>query len=160
MKLNSVTSSKSKIMKKHIVIAIDLSESTSSILNEAFDFASHLNAKITLVSIISMYVDYLHSDMSLLPTQWEDIYNSQKEFALNELNKIKDAHKELEIEIHAAIGNPKFDVIDFAKEAKADYIVMGTHGRTGLSHLVIGSTAEYIIRHATIPVLIIPQKTK
>jgi len=160
MKVNSVTLSKIKIMKKHIIIAVDLSESTSAILNEAFDFASHMNAKITLVSIISMYVDYLHSDMSLLPTQWDDIYNSQKEFAMTELNKIKDAHKELEIDIHTAVGNPKFDVIDFANEAKADYIVMGTHGRTGLSHLVIGSTAEYIIRHATIPVLIIPQKTK
>ena len=54
------------------------------------------------------------------------------------------------------VGNPKFDVIEYAHHAKATYIVVGTHGRTGLSHTVLGSTAEYIIRHATVPVLVVP----
>ena len=147
-------------MKKHIVIAVDLSEASSTILNEAFLLATQMNAKVTLVSIISMYVDYLHSEMSLLPTQWEDIYNAQKDQAIQELTKIKEAHASIEIEVHTAIGNPKFDILDFANASEADYLVMGTHGRTGISHFVIGSTAEYIIRHTTIPVLIIPQKTK
>lgn len=145
-------------MKKHIIIAVDLSEANTEILHEAFSFATHLDAKITLVSIITMYVDFLHSDMSLLPTQWEEIYETQKTHAQNELLKIKEAHPEKSIDIYTNIGNPKFDIIDYAEKTNADYIVMGTHGRTGLTHVVLGSTAEYVIRHATMPVLIIPQK--
>ena len=145
-------------MKKNIIVAIDLSEASTSILKEAFDFAESLKAKVTLVSIISMYVDYLHSDMSLLPTQWEEIYENQKKHAINELNKIKESNTNIEIDTYAAVGNAKFDILEYATSNKANYIVMGTHGRTGLSHMVLGSTAEYVVRHATIPVLIIPQK--
>ena len=147
-------------MKKHIIIAVDLSEANAEILKEAFDFANHMQAKVTLVSIITMYVDYLHSDMSLLPTQWEEIYERQKAHAQSELQKIKDTNNGLEITIYTTVGNPKFDILEYAKQAHADYIVMGTHGRTGLTHVVLGSTAEYVIRHAPIPVLIIPQKNK
>ncbi|MFM1841016.1 MAG: hypothetical protein RIR47_1065 [Bacteroidota bacterium] len=145
-------------MKKHIIIAVDLSEANTGIIKEALDFANQMQAKVSLVSIISMYVDYLHSDMSLLPTQWEEIYNAQKKHAEKELTKIKEANNSLEIHIHTAIGNPKFDIISYAEETKADYIVMGTHGRTGLVHMMLGSTAEYVVRHSTIPVLIVPQK--
>ncbi|MFZ9403210.1 MAG: universal stress protein [Sediminibacterium sp.] len=145
-------------MKKHIIIAVDLSEANTGIIKEALDFANQMQAKVSLVSIISMYVDYLHSDMSLLPTQWEEIYDAQKKHAVKELTKIKEANNSLEIHIHTAIGNPKFDIISYAEETKADYIVMGTHGRTGLAHMMLGSTAEYVVRHSTIPVLIVPQK--
>jgi nucleotide-binding universal stress UspA family protein len=145
-------------MKKHIIIAVDLSEANTGIIKEAFDFANQMQAKVSLVSIISIYVDYLHSDMSLLPTQWEEIYDAQKKHAEKELTKIKEANNALDIHIHTAIGNPKFDIINYAEETKADYIVMGTHGRTGLAHMMLGSTAEYVVRHSTIPVLIVPQK--
>ena len=145
-------------MKKHIIIAVDLSEANAAILKEAFSFANHMQAKVSLVSIISMYVDYLHSDMSLMPTQWEEIYEAQQKYTEKELSKIKASNHPLEIDIYTAIGNPKYDIITYAEETKADYIVMGTHGRTGLSHLMLGSTAEYIVRHSSIPVLIIPQK--
>ncbi len=145
-------------MKKHIIIAVDLSEANARIIKEAFAFAGQLQAKVSLVSIISMYVDYLHSDISLMPSQWEEIYDAQKKHAEKELTKIKEANNSLEIHIHTAIGNPKNDIITYAEETKADYIVMGTHGRTGLSHMMLGSTAEYVVRHSSIPVLIVPQK--
>ena len=147
-------------MKKHVIIAVDLSEANAGIIQEAIAFADQMNAKISLVSIITMYVDYLHSDMSLMPSQWEEIYDAQKKHAEKELTKIKEANKSLEIDIHTAIGNPKYDIITYAEETKADYIVMGTHGRTGLSHMMLGSTAEYVVRHSFIPVLIVPQKNK
>jgi hypothetical protein len=53
------------------------------------------------------------------------------------------------------IGLPKEEILNTAKEWQADLIVMGTHGRTGLLHLVMGSVAEHIVRHATVPVLVV-----
>jgi nucleotide-binding universal stress UspA family protein len=53
-------------------------------------------------------------------------------------------------------GHPKDDIIKTAEFWGADLLVIGTHGRTGLAHLLTGSTAEYIIRHSKVPVVVVP----
>jgi nucleotide-binding universal stress UspA family protein len=50
-------------------------------------------------------------------------------------------------------------ILKVAEEWNADLIVLGTHGRTGLSHLLTGSVAEKVIRHSTLPLYIIPTKS-
>lgn len=59
--------------------------------------------------------------------------------------------------IHIAIryGDPGHEIAKFAKETQAGLIVMPSHGRTGLSHLVMGSVAERVVRYATCPVLVL-----
>jgi len=57
-------------------------------------------------------------------------------------------HAQIESDVPRAI-------IDCAKELGVDFIAMGTHGRTGLSHLVMGSVAENVVRKATVPVLVV-----
>ncbi len=52
-------------------------------------------------------------------------------------------------------GSPSRAILDHAKQTNADLIVMGTHGRTGLAHLLVGSVAEKVVRHSPIPVLTI-----
>ena len=147
-------------MKNKILIAVDLSEQSASIIEEGIELAVKMNGSVLISSIIPIYVDYLQSQMALIPTQWDEIYIAQKEHAMKELNKIKEKHPEVSIDVYVEVGNPKFDVIEKAAEAKATYIVVGTHGRTGLSHTVMGSTAEYIVRHATVPVLVVPMDRK
>jgi nucleotide-binding universal stress UspA family protein len=53
-------------------------------------------------------------------------------------------------------GHPADEIVAAAREWGASYIVIGTHGRTGVSRLLMGSTAEAVVRHAPCPVLIIP----
>lgn len=55
-------------------------------------------------------------------------------------------------------GRPTKDILKTADIWEANLIVMGTHGRTGLLHLLVGSVAEYVIRHSKIPVMIILSK--
>jgi nucleotide-binding universal stress UspA family protein len=57
-------------------------------------------------------------------------------------------------------GDAALEILRLAKESKCDLIVLGTHGRTGLSRLVVGSVAEQILRNATCPVLTVksPQR--
>jgi len=59
------------------------------------------------------------------------------------------------VEMLALIGDPAEEVISLAHTRKVDLIICATHGRSGLSHLVMGSVAEKIIRHAPCPVLVI-----
>jgi nucleotide-binding universal stress UspA family protein len=55
-------------------------------------------------------------------------------------------------------GIPEEEIINIARQWEADLIVMGTHGRSAIGRILSGSTAEYVIRHATIPVLITPPR--
>ena len=145
-------------MKNKVLIAVDISETTTEIVHKGIEFASKMNASVIVASIIPIYVDYLQSQMALVPTQWDEIYTAQKQYALKELDKIKADNDYVDIQLYVEVGNAKFDILDKAEKEGASYIVVGTHGRTGLSHMVIGSTAEYIVRHSTVPVLVIPIK--
>ena len=52
-------------------------------------------------------------------------------------------------------GTPHGTILAAIKESPCDLLVMGTHGRTGISHLLLGSVAEKVVRHATCPVLVV-----
>jgi nucleotide-binding universal stress UspA family protein len=145
-------------MKNTILIAVDLSESTESVIKKGMELANKMEASVILSSVIPMYVDYLQSQMSMVPTPWDEIYTAQKEAAIKELKLVQDKFPGIPIEIYVEVGNAKDVVIEKATKEKVDYIVVGTHGRTGFTHVVMGSTAEYIVRHATMPVMVVPMK--
>jgi nucleotide-binding universal stress UspA family protein len=145
-------------MKNQILIAVDLSESSELVIKKGIELAIKMEASVILSSVIPMYVDYLQSQMSMVPAPWDEIYTAQKEAAIKELKLVKDKFPNIPIEIYVEVGNAKDVVIDKATKDKVDYIVVGTHGRTGFSHVVMGSTAEYIVRHATMPVMVVPMK--
>ena len=145
-------------MKNQILIAVDLSESSELVIKKGIELAIKMEASVILSSVVPMYVDYLQSQMSMLPTPWDEIYTAQKEAAIKELKLVQDKFPNIPIEIYVEVGNAKDVVIDKATKDKVDYIVVGTHGRTGFSHVVMGSTAEYIVRHATMPVMVVPMK--
>ena len=145
-------------MKNKILIAVDLSESSDLVIKKGMELAIKMEASVILSSVVPMYVDYLQSQMSMVPTPWDEIYTAQKEAAIKELVLVQNKYPQLSIEIFVEVGNAKDVVIEKAIMDKVDYIVVGTHGRTGFSHVVMGSTAEYIVRHATMPVMVVPMK--
>lgn len=55
-------------------------------------------------------------------------------------------------------GSPRQEILNAAADLKAELIVMGTHGRTGLAHLLFGSVAEHVVRHAPVPVFTIRRR--
>jgi len=66
-----------------------------------------------------------------------------------------EVQKSVKVEEILRIGNPFLEILKVAKEKDVDLIVMGTHGRTGLAHVFIGSVAEKVVHHAHCPVLTI-----
>ena len=65
----------------------------------------------------------------------------------------QDVSTELQAETLVVAGDPARKVLELADEKKADLIVIATHGRTGWAHLVAGSVAEKVVRHASCPVM-------
>ena len=146
-------------MKNKVLIAIDLDDDYLYVIKKGFELAKAMDAKVILTSIVNIYVNYIQPDVSTSPIQWDEVYNAQVEFTTQELNKIKSQNNNLEIEVYIEKGNSKTAIIDKANDENVNYIVMGTHGRTGISQIFMGSTAEYIIRHSTKPILVIPMNT-
>ena len=62
----------------------------------------------------------------------------------------------LKAEVDLAMGHPGDQICNRARDQRADLIVTSTHGRTGLKHILIGSTAEFVVRHAPCPVVVVP----
>jgi len=82
---------------------------------------------------------------------------SYQEQAKEAMQKLVPADSTLKVEHRMIDGDAAQGVLDCAKEVKADLIVMGTHGRTGLGRLLMGSVAEQVVRKAACPVLTVKQ---
>lgn len=136
-----------------ILIATDLSATAESIVGSGLQLARKLQAPAELLTVINQYIDYVPPDTgTVFADQWE----ARTHIAITWLNQIKDFYPDLNINVQVFTGDPKEGILTRATQIQASLIVMGTHGRTGISHLLMGSTAEYVIRHTSIPVLVIP----
>jgi nucleotide-binding universal stress UspA family protein len=70
-----------------------------------------------------------------------------------ELERVVPLDSQVPCEHHILIGPPAAEIVRFARQERVDLIVMNTHGRKGLTHLLMGSVAEAVVRHAPCPVL-------
>ncbi len=149
---------------KKILIAVDASSYSEKAAKYGCTLAKTLQAQIAFIHVDEYPVvtevtgdAMMGEQMLVLP----DITEIQNENAKNLLHKMTQTYADgLEAEQIIKTGMIKDEILQFAKEWKADVIVLGTHGRTGFDHLILGSMAESITRHAECPVLIIPNKTE
>ena len=138
-----------------LIIATDLSEQREQLFNYALKLAEKMHAEVELMTIINKNIEYMPTDISM---NFDDQWEARQYVANNILAQVKEQHPEVKLEVVVFIGDPKQDIINHAVESKATMIILGTHGRTGMSHTLIGSTAEYVVRHSPIPVLVVPMK--
>ena len=147
-------------MYKHLVVAIDGSNTSLKALRHAVQIADNSGSKITLVNIANP-TEY----MALAPEfLQEDSYEATAlANAENVLNKAEALAKSLgatQIQRHITVSvkgarDMAQQLVDYAAQNSADLLVLGTHGRTGLMHLLMGSFAETVMRQTTLPLLII-----
>ncbi len=138
-------------------VPYDFSEHAAAALEAAAGLASRLGADLHLVHVIPMpayaYSYGAYGEAAMPPTV--DMAQVRKE-ALGALERVKDDLRELKGQVHCHVvdGIGIADAVcETAEEIGADLIVMGTHGRTGLAHVFLGSVAERTLRRAPCPVL-------
>jgi nucleotide-binding universal stress UspA family protein len=85
----------------------------------------------------------------------QKIQNGYQEEARRILREVTDAAGKVGVPVESKVlpGIPSEDIVRFARQLPADIIIMGTHGRSGMSHLLLGSVAEKVVRRAPCPVL-------
>lgn len=152
---------------KKVLIALDYNSTAQKVAEEGYALAKSMNAQITLLHVISDAA-YYSSDI-YSPLMGYDSFTDIKfvetasveelrEAALDYLDKSKQHLNDTTIQTAIKEGDFGEQILETATEINADIIVMGTHSRRGLEKILVGSVAEKVLRHSTIPLFIIPTK--
>jgi len=137
---------------KNILVAIDLSSSADEIGRRALAIAKNNNAKLVFVHIVEYMPPFMMGDEPIPSSSWiinEDELVDKVKVRLGDFLKNLDIESAEQV---VAIGIPKHEIINIAKEKGVDLIVTGSHGRHGVG-LLLGSTANSILHHALCDVL-------
>jgi len=137
-----------------IVIPTDFSETAAAAVEYGCELATNVGARVTLLHVFSPGI-IATPDAVFAPTPEEQYALGVAARARLLLTAEKLAREGLDIDCLAVEGIAHEAIDAVARRQNADLIVMGTHGRSGLSHLLLGSIAEQVLRHAPCPVLTI-----
>jgi nucleotide-binding universal stress UspA family protein len=135
-----------------ILVAVDFSEYAERALAWAFRIGEACGAKVHAVHALSLIALALGDEAH---PEAPDFERRAKAHADAQLAALADAAKQKghELQTHRADGNPADRIVHEAERLGADLIVMGTHGRSGLDRLMLGSVADRVLRTAHVPVL-------
>ena len=133
---------------KGILVPVDFSNCSKKALRYAIPFAQQFNAELILFHVIQPYVPVSGME-PVAEVKWDD--NAQVQ--LKEFQEMIDDR--IPSKTVARAGNPHIEIVEAAKKFKVDLIILSTHERTGLAHMLLGSTTEKVVRHATCPVLVV-----
>lgn len=142
-------------MKKFrtILFATDFSQGAISAFDHAFSLTRELGARLVVLHVISEPVDL--RGFYVPHISFEKLEQEIAESAERMMTAFVKEHLEgvEACETLVVPGLPHDEIIKVAQEKGADLIVLGTHGRTGLDHVLFGSTAEKVVRKSPIPVM-------
>jgi len=140
---------------KRILFATDFSDNSKYALTFAISFAQKYDAMLYILHVIQqpsyplgMYAEISFDAMDKFSQSISDAVEKEMQTL-----KEKDLRGYGKYECMIVHGTPFLEILRMAKEKNVELIVVGTHGRTGLDHVLFGSTAEKVVRRAPCPVL-------
>jgi nucleotide-binding universal stress UspA family protein len=144
-------------MYTRILVPVDGSAASARGLDEAIELVRHLRARMRLVHVVEPWVMVSMDTMAANAHQVAEIIRSEGARLLQECeSKARNAGVEVDAELIETTGRSAGEcIVERVKEVDADLIVCGTHGRRGLRRALMGSDAEYIVRRASVPVLLV-----
>lgn len=151
---------------KKVLIALDYDQTAEKVAEIGYSMAKAMQAKVSLIHVLSDLVYYSTTEYSPLmgftgaqldPFQLDNMDEIRKS-TTDFLETFKQHLGDNQIEILVKEGDFADIILKTASEIKADAIIMGSHGRKWLEKIILGSVTEKVLRHTTIPLLIIPTK--
>nr|WP_324254850.1 universal stress protein [Halapricum desulfuricans] len=138
-------------MYQDILLPTDGSDSVERIAEHAGSLARQYDATVHVLSVVDTRNRFEGPSMGLGSDAWEDAERERAREA------VEDAAGALPDDVSAdrsvESGVPHAAVLEYVETADVDVVVMGTHGRTGIDHYLIGSVAERVVRRSPVPVL-------
>lgn len=142
---------------RHILVPVDFSEGTRCAIDYALALGGKFAARLTLLHVDKpLYIPA--TDVGFDYAAAERQGDGEAENQLRELAASITA--DIDVDTQMRYGIPWDCIVQWAAEHRADLIIMPTHGRSGLKHLLLGSVAERVVRHAHCPVLVVRESQK
>ena len=134
-----------------ILVAVDGSPFSELAVDQAISLGGICNSEIFVISVVDLYPEQMEVAPALVEKMSEDVrtYHDKAK------QKVDEANIPCETIVHIG-GKPHEFIVQEAKDKGIDLIVMGTHGRTGIRRVLMGSVARNVIGHAPCPVLVVP----
>lgn len=147
-------------MYKHIVVGIDGSDLATLALRHALALGKEMGAKITVVTsteptVLAAGSEFMAAGTIAMIPELEEAKARSAAATLSEATTLAKADGQTIETLHMSSTTPADAIVGTAKQASADLIVMGSHGRRGLGRLLLGSQAAEVLARSTIPVLVI-----
>jgi nucleotide-binding universal stress UspA family protein len=140
-----------------ILVPTDFSDCSRPAAQYARELALRFAAQVDVVTVVDPTLLIAATAGSPVP---QSILDDREASAVRELKEWPDPEYDRDLKVHREVlhGVPFVEIVRYARTNAIDLIVMGTHGRSGLTHVLIGSVAERVVRKATCPVLVVRPK--
>ncbi|MBU8894621.1 universal stress protein [Corallococcus sp. H22C18031201] len=140
----------------HILVPVDLTEGSAAVVDYALQIARPFGASVDIVHAWEP-PQYVAPDLLVASPGWssQTLETVAVDTAKQDLDTlVKDLeHPEVSVQHRVLVGEPGATILDEIERGKFDLVVMGTHGRRGLSRLLLGSVAQKVVSRAASPVL-------
>jgi nucleotide-binding universal stress UspA family protein len=138
-----------KVSWNNLLIATDGSVYSEAAAMKAIEIAKQYHSQVKALSVVDVTVEFM--------IRAQEVYKSLVQKAQDITNSIKTLASSMGISVEPIVRDGEIykTIIDVAKEYQTDMIVMGSLGKTGMKRLLMGSTAERVLGHASFPVLIV-----
>lgn len=142
---------------RSILVPIDFSAASSQALKYAAALAVQFGAKITILNVVQPVATPDFAYNPLMMDNHKVVAHTRKE--LERVPVSQGVDPDLIEKVEVRNGVPFHEITEAAESLRVNLIVISTHGYTGLTHMLLGSTAERVVRHARCPVLVVRGKT-
>jgi len=142
---------------KSILCPMDFSDASKNAYRYACEFAKSMGSKVILLNVIEPRPIAAEMSLSYIPLEEDLVAAAREDF----IPMVKEAETAgIDVSADVTIGLPAESILQHVAELDVNLLIMGSHGKTGLSRLLMGSVAEAVIRKAAVPVLIVKANEK
>lgn len=140
----------------NIILPVDFGESTDELLKGAIKFAKELQGKLYMIHVAPADIGFAIGDMGF--QYFPEVEENEIKEELVRLNNLQQriVAEGIECEHLLKQGLAGDIILEYAAEKNANYLVMGSHGRSGIYDVFVGSLTKELTRRSSIPVLVIP----
>lgn len=145
---------------KHILVPVDFSEPSHEAVRRALELSEMTGAEVKLLHVVDTRYAQLGYGLAVYGSE-EDLTRLM-EIAKERLERVRQVFHRTEKQLPASVtaGVPYQEILDEIDRSKPDLLVMGTHGRTGMDRVIIGSQCELVVRRCPVPVLVVHAAAK
>ncbi|WP_135305380.1 universal stress protein [Haloarcula amylovorans] len=137
-------------MYDHILLPTDGSDGIAAAAEHAGNFAQSFDATVHVLSVLDTRNRFESPTSGLSSEAWTEAESERATEAVEDtVAELPDA---IAVETVVREGVPRTEILEYVEDEGIDLVVMGTHGRTGLDHYLIGSVAEKVVRRSPVPV--------